>query len=452
MKWRHSIIYLLVLIVLGGYYYWFEVVKKREKDEAERVKNKLYTVKAENVEELFLEAEGKPRVHLVKKDGTWVLEEPLDTEADQGAVDTLVHVLVELEKSREVDTAAKDVALYGLAAPHLTVRFRSADTWHRLRFGSQNPSGESRYAVKEDENAVFLVAAGQVQGLSKTPEDLRRRDLLTFDDDNIEGLKVSWADGRRVELVREEKNKETWRCVEEPERRVKNTKVENVLNQLRWLRAKTFLDSAGQEAPWQGEAFEVQVILRGFDGSEQSIQLGRKKDQPETYVALSSQLKTPVTVDASIFKELPKTVRDVEDRSLVALNSKDVTRVEYNVGEEKGELILEDGGTWVQVKADGTRRRFKESWRVRPLFWEWEDLEYEEKVPTEEACGQSQDMNRMAFFQKDKGLGVLTWLQRQPNDKDDTLPLCVDSGTAFLVKAEKIKEIERKFREVLKSP
>ncbi len=32
MKWRQSIIYLVVLVLVGGYFYYFEVVKKGEKE------------------------------------------------------------------------------------------------------------------------------------------------------------------------------------------------------------------------------------------------------------------------------------------------------------------------------------------------------------------------------------------------------------------------------------
>ncbi|ROQ90872.1 DUF4340 domain-containing protein [Desulfosoma caldarium] len=453
MKWRHALLYLLVLVLLGGYYYYFEIVMKRERDEAEQIKKKVFAVSAEAVEEVYLEVEGKPTVHLVKKDGAWVLDQPVSAEADQGAVKTLVHSLVELEKSRDVDTDAKDMELYGLAKPGQEVRFLSENTWHRLRLGSKNPTGESHYAAREDENVVFLVASGQVQALNKAPEDLRRRDLLNFEDENVQNLVVSWADGHQVKLVREAKNKDAWRCADEPERRVKKSKVDNVLNQIRWLRAKNFLEGTGEgSALLEGGVSEAQVVLQGFDGSELSLQIGRKKGEPETYVALSSQLKTPVTVDGAVLKELPKSVRDVEDRSVARFDSKDITRMEYAMGEEKGEMILQDDGTWVQVKADGSRRVFKESWRIRPLFWEWEDLEYEEAEDAEGQCGQQAGWHRMSLYRKEGDPLVFSWPGASEDQKTDTVRLCSGSGKAYLVETEKLKKIEKKLQEVLKSP
>lgn len=452
MKWRHALVYLIVLGLLGAYYYYFEIVAKRQKVEAERAQKRVFSVNAEAVEELFLEAEGKPTVHLVKKEGEWVLDQPVSAQADQGAVDTLIHSLVELEKSRDVDSAAKEMSLYGLEKPGRVVRFRTQNAWHRLRLGSKNPTGESHYAVKEDESAVFLVASGQVQALNKAPEDLRRRDLVIFENENIQNLMVSWADGRHVELVRQEQNKDAWRCAQEPEKRIKNAKVDNVLNQMRWLRAVSFLESTGDaSAFWEGGVPETQVMVRAFDGSEISVRIGRKKGEPERYVAWSSQLQTPVTVDAAIMKELPKSVRDVEDRSVATFNSKDITRVEYAMGADKGELILQDDASWVQVKADGTRRVFKESWRVRPLFWEWEDLEYEE-VGAEDDCGQKAERHRMSLYPKEGDALVFSWSGALEGEKAETLPLCTGSGRAYLVKAEKLQEIEKKLKEVLDSP
>lgn len=452
MKWRHALVYLVVLGLLGAYYYYFEVVAKRQKDEAERAQKRVFPVGAEAVEEVFLEEEGKPTVHLVKKEGAWVLDQPVAAQADQGAVDTLVYSLVELEKSRDVDSTDKEMSLYGLEKPSRVVRFRTQNSWHRLRVGSKNPTGESHYAAKDDEGAVFLVASGQVQALSKAPDDLRRRDLVTFENESIQNLMVSWADGRQVELVRQEQNKDAWRCTQEPEKRIKNIKVDNVLNQMRWLRAQSFLESAEDVAVfWEGGIPETQVMVRTFDGSEISVRIGRKKGEPEKYVAWSSQLQTPVTVDAAILKELPKSVRDIEDRSVATLNSKDISRVEYTMGAEKGELILQDDGSWVQVKADGARRVFKESWRVRPLFWEWEDLEYE-AVGAEDDCGQKAQWHRMSLHPKDGDALVFSWPGTMEGKTADNLPLCTGSGQAYLVKAEKLQEIENKFKEVLKSP
>lgn len=451
MKWRHSLIYLLVLVLLGGYYYYFEVVKKREKDEAERAKNRLFSVAAEAVDEIVLEAKDKPAVHMLKKDGAWVLDRPVTTEADPSAVDTLVHSLVHLEKNRLVDEGAKDLGLYGLSDPAFVVRFRSGETWHRIRFGSKNPTGESHYAALGDENAVFLLAAGSVKALNKGPDELRRRDLLTFEDEDVRSLSVSWADGHRLRLERDEKNKDSWRCPEEPERRVKRTKVDNLLNQIRWARAKTFLDVPAEDSQvWDSGTPDVHVIIEAGEGPPREVKLGRKKDDPETYVAWSSQMASLVTVDGSIVKELPKSVHDVEDRSVAALDSKNVTRVQYRLNGEKGQWVLQDDGTWVQVDADGSRRMIKESWRVRPVFWEWEDLEYEEKAPSDLKRPEEQDLNRVEFSTKDGTTLTLSWPGANRDDSAPTLPLWTGSGEAYVVKVEKIKEIEEKFRDVLK--
>ncbi len=454
MKWRHTLIYVLVLGLLGGYYYYFEVVKKQQKDEAQRAKNRLFSIEVEAVEEVILEGKGRSEVHLTKRDSLWVLDRPVRSEADQSAVDTLVHALVQLEKSRDVDEAAKDPGVYGLTEPDLVVRFRSGESWQRLRIGAKNPTGESRYAARGDENTVFLLAAGSVDALNKGLDELRRRDLLAFEDDEIHRLTVTWADGHRLVLARDEKDKDIWRCPEDPERRVKRTKVDGILNQIRWARAKSFLDELGEQSSlWSRGDPDVQVALEGSDGSERGLlKIGRKKDDPETYVAWSSQMSSLVSVDGSVLKDLPKTVRDVEDRSVATLDSKSVTRVRYRLQGEMGELVLQDDGKWAHVGPDGSRRVLKESWRVRPLFWEWEDLEYEEKVSPDKQPPEDHSLNRLEFSGKDGMMLTVSWPGPNRDDTAETIPLWTNPGEAYLVKAEKIKKIERKIQDVLKSP
>ncbi|SMC23370.1 protein of unknown function [Desulfacinum hydrothermale DSM 13146] len=448
MKWRHTVVYVIVLALVAGYYYYFEVVKRKEAEEAERASKKVFAVSKEAVQELVIGQKGKEPVELVRTDGAWKIRKPLETEADGAAVESVVSTLVELEKERSVGKVPEDLKPFGLDKPELTLRFRAGEQWHELRLGSPNPAQDSRYATRDQGGDLFLVASGTWGVLNKGLNELRRRELFTFENDQVTRLIVAWDQGAKVELKRLQDG-DTWQAPQDPQKKIKASKVENVLDQIRWLRAKDFVDTPGTHRGSGLDHPAVTVTLHLKGGDQRTLQAQEPAAGASVLRALSSELPFVVEVDKDFLEELPRSLHDVEDRSVFTADSDAIAQVEWVLGESKGRVVRLKEGEWGRARQGAEPEQLKESWRVRSLFWEWEDLEYEGKDPKRQKP-KDKDLARLVFRDQDGGtLAAFSWKRLPEKDKPETVVVWTDQGEALLVKAEKMEQVEKKLKDLI---
>jgi hypothetical protein len=178
----------LVAVAAGlGAYIYFVDANRTETD----AKEKVFTVAADDVEELRITAKGETSV-LKKADGAWKLVEPVATDADQTEVTSLVSSLTGLEITREVDPKAPDLAEFGLTAPKADITYTAkGGATGRVRLGDQTPTGGDLYAVKGDDPRVFLVPTFVETNLSRNAFDLRDKRVLRFERDKADGLEIT---------------------------------------------------------------------------------------------------------------------------------------------------------------------------------------------------------------------------------------------------------------------
>lgn len=173
---------------LGAYIYFVDA----ERPTAE-LKEKVFAVAADDVEELRITAKGDTSV-LKKTDGKWMLVEPVATDADQNEVTALLGGLTSLEVNREVDPKAASLAEYGLGTPKSDISFTAkGGVTGRVRLGDQTPTGADLYAVKGDDARVFLVATFVETSLARSAFELRDKRIVRFERDKADGLEITAA-------------------------------------------------------------------------------------------------------------------------------------------------------------------------------------------------------------------------------------------------------------------
>lgn len=173
---------------LGAYIYFVDA-----EPATSELKEKLFSVAADDIEELRVTAKGETSV-LKKTDGKWMLVEPVATDADQNEVTALVGGLTSLEVNREVDPNAANLAEYGLTAPRADITFvAKGGVTGRVRLGDQTPVGSDLYAMKGDDPRVVLVATFVETSLTRSPFDLRDKRVLRFERDKADGLEITAA-------------------------------------------------------------------------------------------------------------------------------------------------------------------------------------------------------------------------------------------------------------------
>ncbi len=461
MKWRTVIIYGVVLLALVGYFYYFEVIGERKRKEAEEAQKKVFQLMPDSITSLKLTLKDGNEIVIKKEKEKWEIEKPVKTVADQASVKGLLNVMAELEAERWIEPSGdKDYKEYGLDSPSLKIEAFSDGKKYELIFGGKNPAETAYYAKSSSKSKIFLVDVGRWEVLNKSLFDLRRKELVDFEDDNVKAIKVSWSDGNVVEVVKESGK---WVYPSDRKIKIKKLKVENVLDQLRWLRARKFLSSEKPDlVKYKLDKPELKVVITTVDDNTTTLHeilvtkpSEKEEKSKEFLIAYSSELPFVVRVDKDLLDEMPKTIKDLEDRSLFTWKEDDIHSFVWNKQGKSFEFTRVDESKWQFKGSDKEVKEMKESWRIRSLFWELEDLEYIRKVKPSEKVPQN-PFYRFIFKDNESNiLGEFIWNELPERDEKE-VSVWVRYGSkgdfqTVVVKASDIKGVVDKADNLIKS-
>lgn len=345
MRFRNTLLLLLVLIGLGGYVYWVELpqVEKEEK------KEKLVEFDTASVTEIVLTAPDR-EVVLVKGADGWRLTKPIEGEADEVTVKGILSALSSAEVKKALDDEVADLAPFGLDQPNTTIAMKAGDrALPVIRIGKATPVGNSAYALRGDGGKVLLTTSAVRAGVDKNLKELRNKGILKFTDDAVRKVEVVAPEGRSLTL---EKEGEQWRIAAPAAYPADATAMRSYLSTLRALRATDFADGAdlaayGLAAP----ATSVTVTLA--DGGQQTLLVGGSNDKKEVWVKTAA---SPVvyTVGEWVGRDLAKPVADFRDKSVLAFDKDAAWSIVVTRNDGAGFTLLRAAdGNWTLEKSDG---------------------------------------------------------------------------------------------------
>ncbi len=382
MTWRRALIYFVVLVLVGGYFYAFEIVQKQKQETAEREAKRLYSVKRDDIQSVEISPRDQKPVLLERKE-QWHIVQPMALDVEKASLESLLGALSDLMSEAKVGDAVQDLKPYGLDNPALRIRFLAAERWHELTIGDKNPVTRGYYA-QTGPGAVYLIAESNWSVLNKGLNELRRRALFSFQPEDVRTLELVWEGGAAFRVRRSDEPGGTWQAPDEPKLKIKPSKVENVLQQVQFLRAQNFVDEqAGGETLAAYGLQPPQVTVRIGLGGERTVELklGRQPEGGERLVsAVSTELGGVVQVESNVLKEIPKDLAGLEDRSLVSARSRDVKQVSWRFGDTFGSLSNIESNKWRLTIGGGEVREPKESWRVNSFLWELQQTEFVKKL------------------------------------------------------------------------
>jgi Domain of unknown function (DUF4340) len=163
MTWRRIIIYYALGIALGGYFFIFEWESSGEKPilAQKRVvqQSKFLPIAREQIAELELRRDDG--TVLCRKDGQkWTVVEPAGAKMTSDLVASFVENLTPEKEVQIMEETAKDLSLYGLDQPRVTVTVKGKNVLATVLIGARNPTGAAVYVRKENSLQVVLLGSG----------------------------------------------------------------------------------------------------------------------------------------------------------------------------------------------------------------------------------------------------------------------------------------------------
>ncbi len=444
MKTRTALTYLAVLLILAGYFYYFEVVRRKARTEQKEAALHLFQVERAMITSLQLDKEDSQPISL-KKNAQWQIVEPISSRADEFAVSSLLTSLESLKMEREVETAAQDLQRYGLDRPKVYLSFLADGAQHYLRIGAKTVVGNQYYASGDQENRVVLIGATQQQALDKSLFDLRSKEFFTVKSAAVDGIEIERAEEK---LALTKGAKERWQAEAAPEVKIKSSKVDSLLSRLLWLRAKRFLEKeAGSVAELGLAPAKIRVSLSTKEKTE-TLLLGHSIKDEGIY-AKGNTLPGVALVDEKLLEELPGSLGDLEDRTLLTFNLDQIRAVSLELNGESARLERhEEKWKWL----DHENRNDPENWRVNSLVWKLQELEY---LPGDSPQRQSPPEDKqlkLVLLSEDAKLGTF-FLNAVPLEKTERgiLWFFKNGGTAqpYWVSAESLRDLHENAKKLL---
>jgi uncharacterized protein DUF4340 len=336
MRFRTTIVLVLLLAGLGAYVYWIEVPKAQQEEK----KKTLYDFKADDVTEVAL-VYADHEIALKKSGEEWRITKPLDVAADTTTVKNLVSAIAECEVKKTLTDASSDPAQYGLDHPLVKVTVKVKDKeLPTIVVGKNTPVGFSTYIQKADDPKIMLTNAAFRSGMDKKVKDLRDKTILNFADKDVQKIELH-GDGKDLTLTQKD---ETW-TIERPASYAGDaTALRSFLSTLRSMRAVDFPDPPPDPSAYGFDAPRLTLTLYlGKDNAAKSIVLGKENDKKEVYVQGSGQPPTIYTVSDWVFRDLNKNVTDFRDKTLLAFDRDKISALEVK---------RKDGGQFKLVRGD----------------------------------------------------------------------------------------------------
>lgn len=240
-----------------------------------REKELLTDVGPSRAERLTLEGEAGER-RLVRRDGRWWLEAPVEGLASAGAVQEILRKLEDSKAERFVADAPESLAQYGLDAPaHVARVARTRGDGNEtveavLAIGGPCGEHEGELYARVDDGPVVCVDADTVEPLGRDVDALREGRLLSVRDDEVERITIAsgnrelevWREGGEWKLRSKQGPRET-EASADPEG------VADFLRTLRDTRAQAFLPADPEAVRARGLTNPTATVTVGLASSEE---------------------------------------------------------------------------------------------------------------------------------------------------------------------------------------
>jgi hypothetical protein len=329
---RNTIVLAVLLAALAGYWWFYE----RGNNPAES-KDKLFSFKAEEATGVALDYQG--RAIVLQKDaqtGKWKLAAPLQAPADDAAVGGLLTTLSSAAVKRTVEKLPKEADLknFGLEPPavKVSVTLKSGLTLPGITVGTKTPLGDSTYAQRAKDPAVYLVDGSLGDALAREPDDFRDRAIFPFPSEPVARLEINMG-GKSIAVARNDQ--EQWMLEAPSKGPASPDKVNGYIIQLAQLRARSFIDNQSDLKKYGLEKPAIHIVL-GAKGGKQLAALDAGQSG-NAYFARRDGDPTIFPIDEGSYKSLFREESDLKAEEKKPEEKKEAEKKsdEIKVGEEK---------------------------------------------------------------------------------------------------------------------
>jgi hypothetical protein len=329
MKPRGLLAAVMVLAALGVALYVSN--RKQKADAAKPVTDtttKILSIPEDQIKEVRLKKTGMDATVLRKgADGKWQIAEPQPQRADQDTVKSLVGALSTLNADKVVEDRATDLKPYGLNDPLLAVTVIGNDGKPRdFLMGDDIPTSGGTYAKLAGDAHVYTIASFVKTSIDTTPNDLRDKRLLTFDQDKLTRVDLQPAKGEAIEFGKNNQN--DWQILKPRPLRADGSQVEELIRKLKDAKMDAAISDEDAKKAAAAYASGTKVAVASVTDASGTETLEVRKDKDKNYYAKSSAVDGVYKAMADLGDGLDKKVDDFRNKKLFDFGWTDPNKIE----------------------------------------------------------------------------------------------------------------------------
>jgi hypothetical protein len=344
MRFRNTLIALIVLVLLGGYAfvnYYFS------KPEAART---AFDIKGDDIAKIDLKYPNRELTVERKAGEPWMITAPMGAKADQTTANNLARAIADCEITKTVEDKADDLAPFGLTKPQVTVTVTDTrgKTLPGLVVGKNTPVGFSSYLKYTDKPEIMLTSSAFASGMNKTADQMRDRELMSFKVDDVQKLVLTHDDGSQVVI---ERSGDKWKITSPGTYEADPTQVRQVLTTLGDSKVADFITDQPSNAAQYGleKPHLVATVYLANGGAQESLLFGfKQKESGKDGIYVRRGERAPIyTVAPWVMSGVDKTVLNLRDKTVLTFDPSKVETITLNPI-EKPEFVIKrgDGGKW----------------------------------------------------------------------------------------------------------
>lgn len=372
MRFKGTLVLLLLCASFGGFLYFYEIKGGEKREKAKQEEKQLWKVESSAIQQIELLYPDQRVTGVRTGEKQWKIAFPRELEADSEEFNRLASSAADISRESVVEANAADLSQFGLQPAEISLQFKTKDgKEYKVRFGRNNPTGNSTYAALEGKNEVFLVPSYTTSGFKKKLEDLRNHSILSFDQFDVQSLDLQSEKGS-VQLVKENDH---WWIQGKEKMGADSSAVNGILGSLSNTRLKEFVDDGpesygtlGFEKPLLdvkltvGKDKGIKHLVVGLEKTKlvkkgeqkpKEEKAKKKENKPgststELYIARDESRRELFFVEKEFVDKLLKSPSDLRDKTLASFQRWDIDGVVLK--NSKGSFTFTkatDSGDWV---------------------------------------------------------------------------------------------------------
>jgi len=362
---KATIVVILLAIGLAAAVYYFDWKKSQKEKPAEDASKPAFSMQAADVVSMMIThpaQTSQPPVRFEKRNGSWEIVEPIQTDADQSAVEGIVDQVAGARIEQTEPGAEDRRKAYGLDPPKTSVELTLQNgAKHTLLLGDNDFTGSDVYAIVDGGQSVALLPVLLATSTGKSLDDLRDRAVLHMDSSQVASFTLKNSTGE-LELRREN---DQWKFVKPADVLADKDSVEFLLSVVANAQTNNYASEKPENLAKYGLVPPAITFTAEDAKGKKSTLLVGKKDGA-LYFGRDASRPMIFRFPPSVEEKLAQGFADLRDKSLVHVAGDDIQRVEIH--NANGEIVAtrkkDNQDEWaIEAPAD-QKGKSAASWRI----------------------------------------------------------------------------------------